>query len=43
VLFPGPEVDIVRFTNDGVVVTNEFIEWVNELKIEIMRLRDLLK
>lgn len=42
VLIPGPLVDIIGFTEEGVVVTPEYIDWVEDLKDEITRLRNLL-
>ena len=44
VLRPGPEVQIVGFTEDGNIIVNEsFLIWIYELKEEIKRLRKLVK
>jgi len=43
VLEPGPMVDIVGFSGPDVIVTQEYIYWVEALKTEIIRLRKLLE
>ena len=43
VLVPGGEVEIVGFQDGNVIVTPEYIIWVEDLKIEIIRLRKLLE
>lgn len=44
VLKPGPEVEIIGFTDDGHVIVNEaYILWVEALKDEIKRLRAKLE
>ena len=43
VLEPGPMVDIIGFPEGGVLVTQEYIYWVEALKTEIKRLRKLLE
>ena len=43
VLIPSPDVDIVGFQNGNVIVTAEYIIWVENLKSEIVRLRKLLE
>ena len=43
VLVPGGEVEIVGFQDGNVVVTPEYIIWVEDLKSEIVRLRKLLE
>ena len=44
VLKPGPEVEIIGFTDDGHVIVNEaYILWVEALKDEIRRLRSKLE
>jgi len=40
VLQPGPEVKIIAITQDGNVIVNKaFMLWVEDLKLEIKRLR----
>ena len=43
VLIPGPAVDTVGFIDENVIVTQEYIYWVEDLKAEIIRLRKLLE
>lgn len=43
VLKPGPIVDIIGFSGENVIVTQEYIYWVEDLKTEIIRLRKLLE
>jgi hypothetical protein len=40
VLVPGPKVKVLAINADGsVVVSREFVLWVEDLKTEILRLR----
>ena len=43
VLKPGPMVDTVGYSGANVIVTPEYIYWVEDLKAEIIRLRRLLE
>jgi hypothetical protein len=36
-------VDIIGFSGPDVIVTPEYIQWVEDLKAEIIRLRKLLE
>jgi len=42
VLRPGLFVDIVGYSGENVIVTPGYIFWVEDLKAEIIRLRELL-
>lgn len=42
-LKPGPEVKVIGFTEDGdPIVSPAYMDWVERLRQEIKRLRDLL-
>jgi len=44
VLYPSEDVKIIAVTEDGDIVVNEaFILWVEDLKVEIIRLRKELE
>ena len=43
ILIPGPDVDIVGFSDGNIIVTPGYIMWVEDLKTEIVRLRKLLE